>query len=244
MVSIVVPTFNDVKNNLSLFAYMERLATHPNVEVIVVDSQSQDESWEKIPSSCQKYSIANPTRAERINVGIKHSHHPMILVHHPRSRLTEKALHELLQISGDQVWGGFTHSFDQEHPVLKFTSWYSNKVRLKIRKIVYLDHCLFFHRKLLPENYSIKPVDIFEDTLISLELKKLASPIRLSQLSQTSSQRFMKNGIIRQCLLNATMKIGFYLKLSPERMNKIYEKGLSLNTSYDKKTKSVTDKGK
>ncbi len=235
MISVVVPTFNEVKSNANLFSYLENLAKYFPAEVIVVDSQSQDGTWEKIPSNCRKFSIDGKTRAERLNEGIRKANHPMVLLHHPRSRVDNEGIFELDKIAYEKIWGGFTHCFDHKHPILDFTSWYSNSVRLKYRKIVYLDHCLFFHKDLLSDGYSIDPVDIFEDTLISLELRKSGFPIKIRYKSQTSSARFLKNGILKQCLLNAGMKLGFYLKISPEKMNQIYEKGLSLNTEYKKR---------
>jgi glycosyltransferase involved in cell wall biosynthesis len=234
MISVVVPTFNEVKSNSTLFAYLENLRKYCPVEVIAIDSQSQDGTWEKIPSNCQKFSIQGKTRAERLNEGIKKAKYPLVLLHHPRSRVDKEGILELDKKANDKVWGGFTHSFDHKHPILDFTSWYSNNLRLKYRKIVYLDHCLFFHKNLLSKNYSIDPVDIFEDTLISLELKKSGLPLKIPYKSTTSSERFLKNGIVKQCLLNAGMKLGFYLKISPEKMNRIYEKGLFLNTEYKK----------
>ena len=52
--------------------------------------------------------------------------------------------------------------------VYKFTSWWSNYIRGDIRKIYYLDHCIFFKKHILDE---VNPchLEIFEDTAQSVK---------------------------------------------------------------------------
>ncbi len=174
------------------------------------------------------------TRAERLNVGFHKAQADTILFHHPRSWLADTAFDELFEIKNINInnnllfWGGFTHQFDLSHFLLKFTSWYSNYVRGP-RGVLYLDHCLFFHRSLWKSE--IAPVAIFEDTLLSQNLMKASGlkPIILNSTSTTSAVRFTKNGIWRQAVMNQILKVGFFLNIPHEKMNSIYEKGLGLN---------------
>ncbi len=207
MLSIVIPTADEVTNTF-FQSYLLQLKALPNVEVICVDK-----------------SLAF-SRAERLNIGFNRSLGDLILFHHPRSVVDLNGIQFLAAQENRKIWGGFTHRFDLEHPILNFTSWYSNYFRGRIRSIFYLDHCIFFHRSFFKE---LPAVEIFEDTLLSLQLKKIQRPVLLKFKSTTSSIRFVKNGIYRQVLRNQVSKIAFKLNISHSTINKFYEKNLNLN---------------
>jgi hypothetical protein len=130
-----------------------------------------------------------------------------------------------------KTWGGFTHSFDWSHPLLRFTSWYSNHGRRNLWKVLYLDHCLFFPRDVVNEVFPLPPVEIFEDTLLSYRLReKLGKPILLKQKVTTSAIRFKKRGPFRQAFVNQVVKIRFHLGKDFTVLNRFYEKDLDLNS--------------
>ena len=68
-----------------------------------------------------------------------------------------------------------------------------------------------------------------------MRLKKRAKQTRLPFVSLTSAVRFQSQGIYRQALKNQYVKWLYYCKRSDKEMNKLYEKGLELNTQYAKK---------
>lgn len=227
--------------NLKLF---KKLKENPYFEFIFVDGGSQDKTDETcIEAGFKTISLPGSNRAERLKKGHMASSGDFILFHHPRSTIDPTGWKELQELKVS--WGGFTHKFDQEDFFYRFTSWYSNQIRLKLKNIVYLDHCLFFHKSLmLPED--INPVPIFEDTLISYHLRKKSPPILLKGVSKTSSIRFEKNGFLKQALINQKAKIDFYLKKKLFVINTNYEKGLELNQSKSStkfKNPLVTAKG-
>ena len=129
------------------------------------------------------------------------------------------------------------HQFDWPSAFFKFTSWYSNHIRADIRKIYYLDHCIFASRDLLMET-KIPDVDVFEDTILSERLGRLCKPFRLTNISLTSAIRFQRNGIVYQSILNQFMKWGYYLGIPLKKLNIFYEKSLELNSKYIQNTKN------
>lgn len=169
------------------------------------------------------------SRAARLQAGIEAAKAELVLLHHPRSLVAADGLRWLVEHSGEVSWGGFTHSFDWSHPVLRFTSWYSNRVRARLKGIVYLDHCVFFQKSLLTR--PIPPVEIFEDTELSKILRESGPPKVLPFFSTTSALRFRANGVLRQALLNQRLKFGYYLGMDDRAMNRRYERGLGLNGS-------------
>jgi len=247
MLSVIIPTHNEDQNPYFL-SNLKMLAKISNIEVICADGHSTDntQSIIKEHSFVKLVTTSQNTRAARLNAGLLASTHPMVLFNHPRSQLSPEAFEFLKSTHNQTIWGAFTHQFDMNHPLLKFTSWYSNHIRLKKSHIAYLDHCIFCHKSLLfskasqtdnksqsQNNSTVLPmVDIFEDTELSLILRQKTSPILRPEVATTSAIRFQKNGLYRQALLNQALKAAYHLKLSKKLMNQIYEKGLSLNTKY------------
>ena len=128
-------------------------------------------------------------------------------------------------------WGGFTHQFDMDSFLLRFTSWYSNYIRSRFFSIIYLDHIIYGETFLLKE-YQLPDVAIFEDTYLSYYLRKKMRAILLPRKSITSAIRFKKNGPFKQAIKNQILKCKFYLKRDLSSMNKSYEKDINLNNRY------------
>ncbi|MFT4671326.1 MAG: glycosyltransferase involved in cell wall biosynthesis [Pseudohongiellaceae bacterium] len=232
MISIVIPTFNEFKTGY-LKSILAQLALLDDAEVLVIDGGSTDGTLEVIKDFGVIVEILpSSSRAARLKVGIARSSGELILLHHPRSLVSSDAILSLrTRGEGNRgFWGGFSHKFDAQHPLLKFTSWYSNVIRCDRRSILYLDHCIFFDQE-LAELASLMPdVEIFEDTELSKIFSGHSSPVRLPEYSTTSAIRFEQNGIYRQALMNQFLKIGYLLKISHKTMNRLYEKGLGLNS--------------
>jgi len=234
LLSIILPTINESKTGyLSqiLNAYQDLV----DCEIICVDGGSTDNTLQIVEQS-SAYLIATDiaSRAGRLNEGIRQARFPLILLHHPRSIVDVEGIKALMAQSADIQWGAFTHQFNIQHPLLNFTSWYSNQMRGDRRGVYYLDHCLFAQKQLLLDVGLIPEIDIFEDTEICLKLNKKAKPVRLPYISQTSAIRFQTNGIYSQALKNQYMKWCYYFSGSDKKMNALYEKGIELNTKYKK----------
>lgn len=235
--SIILPTLNEA-NNAYLKESMPNLlsycaAHNPDVELIVVDSNSTDNwlaAYDQSQFAC--YRTEAVARGARLNVGVAQARGSMILLHHPRSILSLTALDDLrrqMREKQSPCWGGFRLQHDSRHHLLRFIAWYSNAVRLKIKQIVYLDHCLFMDRRLAEAVFPIPEVEIFEDTLLSFALRKHARAYLHPGISRTSPIRFNRRGPYAQFFLNQWLKYLFAIGVSDKRINAIYEGASPLN---------------
>lgn len=235
MISIIYPIYNELslgilRKNLDQFQYLKE-----NFEIIFVDGGSKDGTRELILDRGYKVlTLSHSSRGDKLNFGFENSKGSLILFHHPRSILELKAYKEIESLEGRCIWGGFKHKFDRDHPLLKFTSWYSNEIRFKKSSIIYLDHCFFVSRELMNRIGGFPKIDIFEDTRICELLKEIQPPKFIDVESVTSSIRFDKNGLSFQILMNQVLKIAYYSGASDKLMNQIYERGLNLNQTYKK----------
>jgi Glycosyl transferase family 2 len=243
LISIILPCFNEVRHG-----YLERILLNlqnqeGNKEIIFAISSGSDRTEETIRAACAQLETTSTikilqssakNRAQRLNHGIAASTGEIVLLHHPATLLPEvKALGMIKTAKESQIlWGGFHHSFDMQHWLLDFTSWYSNQIRAKHRGVVYLDHCIFCDRQLLERIGNVPDMDIFEDTELSKRLSQVAMPSLVSGCVITSARRFRQRGVYQQALLNQMLKTGYHLGLDPQAMNKLYESKTAINTNY------------
>lgn len=200
---------------------------------VIVDGGSTDGTIEKLDRLGQDFVILkNSTRGKRFNEALKYVHGELVIFVHPRSLIPDEAIFQLHNLKPYQKWGAFTHSFDLKHPLLEFTSWWSNFVRGDLKGIYYLDHILWIRKNILDEIKGFPEEAIFEDTIFCQRLLSIYPPTRLSSKTLTSSLRFQHNGISRQIFLNQVSKIKFHLGFKIDSIDEIYEQGISLNRSY------------
>lgn len=233
MLSVIIPTFNEM-NNGYLDKILPMLNQYDDIEIIAVDSFSDDGTFEYLKSFPIKlYQIKTNSRAARLNLGIEKASGSTLLLHHPRSIIEMNGIKYLIDHENEYYWGGFTHKFDINHPLLRFTSWYSNHIRADKRSIFYLDHCIFVRSKMIKKVGLIPEVDIFEDTELSKKLRSICEGYRLDYYSLTSAIRFTKNGIMKQAINNQFLKWKYYLQTDHKKLNQEYEQKVALNAKYE-----------
>lgn len=236
MISVIIPTLNEIQHG-----YIDRILKfwsnfQKDFEIIVVDSGSTDETLKTV----EKYKFVRviksnkKNRPGRLNDGAKVANGNFILFHHPVSLLDVTAIDTLKNVCSDKqfVWGAFKHKFDASHPLLRFTSWYSNFVRGRLKGVFYLDHCFLVNKKYNEQIGGWPEDDIFEDTIYSRRLRKFAWPKLLHGISITSDRRFKKRGMYKHAILNQVIKLMFELGVDKRRINLIYEGKNPFNVKY------------
>ncbi len=237
MFSVVLPCFNESRHGY-LPKILENLCQQAgDKQLIAVVSPSTDDTLAMIRQfpSVEIIESAATNRAQRLNVGIEASVGDFVLLHHPATLLpVGDALQQAEAILNcpTVAWGGFVHSFDLDHWLLRFTSWYSTRVRSQQQRILYLDHCIFAKRQLLLEIGGMPDMDIFEDTALSLALAQWGVPAIAPGRVITSARRFRSRGIYRQALLNQYLKLMYLTRQDPTRINWLYEGQHQINVSY------------
>lgn len=236
MITVLLSAFNESSNE-SFWKTIE-LVHELKLKGISIDlhvgvTVGNDDTIERLTSFGVKTKvIETQKRSERYNLVLNDcsgSDNDWVVLNHPRSLLQKEALLSILNLSKIVQWGAFTHQFDTYHPLLSFTSWWSNNVRGDIKNIFYLDHCIFVRKGLLLKIGGVPNLEIFEDTVLSQRLAKISIPVRLPYKSTTSAIRFQKNGLWTQSLRNQVLKIRFMLGGSDTGMNQSYEKDINLN---------------
>lgn len=238
--SIILPCLNEIRHG-----YLERIlnnlvSQNGEKEIIAVVSTSDDGTDRVLEEYASQFaeiqvvrSLAR-NRAQRLNEGIAISQGEVVLLHHPATLLPEGIALQLIEevLGSGYQWGAFQHSFDISHWLLRFTSWYSDNVRVKQKGIVYFDHCPFADRQFLATVGNVPDLDIFEDTVLSDRLCRLSQPVIAKGKVTTSARRFQQRGIYRHAMLNQLLKICYHFNIDPQWLNRLYEQKSSINVKY------------
>ena len=239
-ISVVLPCLNEIRHGY-LPRILDNLTLQPgNKQLIIVMSPSTDGTYDVItqhPAAAEFELVKTDAlnRAQRLTAGIEASQGDIILLHHPATLLPINALAQVKQLMSDETitWGGFRHSFDLDHWLLRFTSWYSTTQRPRLSHILYLDHCIFARRQALKHIGGVPDMDIFEDTALSHALSQFGAPHLVPGTIVTSARRFQERGIYKHAALNQLLKLMYYAKLDPKMMNWLYEGKSQINVSYN-----------
>ena len=242
MISVVLPCLNELRHGY-LPRIVDNLVQQPgDKQLIIVMSPSSDGTYDVItqhPAAAEFKLIATDAtnRAQRLTVGIQNAQGETVLLHHPATLLPVDALAQVAQLMADEtiLWGGFRHSFDLDHWLLRFTSWYSTTQRPRLSNILYLDHCIFARREKLMAIGGVPNMDIFEDTALSVALSQFGPPHMAPGTIVTSARRFKERGIYRHAVLNQLLKLMYYAGLDPKKMNWLYEGKSQINVSYNER---------
>lgn len=244
MISVVLPCLNEIRHGY-LPRILDNLTLQPgDKQIIIVISPSTDGTDAVItqhPAAADFKLIETDAtnRAQRLTIGIEASQGDIVLLHHPATLLPRDALDQIRQIMTNKTitWGGFRHSFDLEHWLLRFTSWYSTTQRPRLSRILYLDHCIFARRAALMSIGGVPDMDIFEDTALSNALSQFGPPHLAPGTIVTSARRFKERGIYKHAALNQLLKLMYHARLDPKKMNWLYEGKSQINVSYNKRNK-------
>ena len=203
-------------------------------ELIVVDGGSRDDTAELAERYGTVLSLPDSHRAARMNAGAAAARGDVFLFHHPRSVLPAEAADVLARGLEDEsvVYGGFTHGFDREAWILRFTSWWSNRVRSR-RGILYLDHCIFVRRDAFERAGGWPDAPIFEDTIFPKALSRVGRMAVLPASVTTSARRFVDRGLYKHSAVNQFLKLLFVLGVGPDRLNRLYEGKNPFNVRYE-----------
>ncbi len=225
MFSIINESDNDYFwKNLELLQEM-------NQTVCVVDGGSVDETKTDLKKrKITFHDLPESTRGQRFEFGARQTQASILIFVHPRTRISPEVIRAMqIDLPSHHSWGAFTHRFDTDHIILRFTSWWSNTIRGDLRGIFYLDHVLWVRRSLLTQAGGFPAVAIFEDTILCERLLRFGKPIRLPQTTVTSAVRFRKNGLTKQIMINQLAKLRYYLRQNNDSINRKYESGFDLN---------------
>ena len=220
MISIVIPVYNEetaINRALSALPFGE------GIEVIVVDSQSDDRTMDVVYQYPVKIVTSPRGRALQMNAGASAAKGDVLLFLHADCVVERIGLKEIeKQVSFNFVGGCFTHKIDSSKWIYRWIEA-SGNLRAEIFKIFYGDQAIFVRRDIFERIGGFEAVPLFEDAIFSRKLRHMGKTIVLDFQAAVLPRRWEKKGVARTTFLNWVLTFGFMMGISTDRLAKLYK---------------------
>ena len=224
LVSIIIPTLNEEAYILDAIRSARQDYNPDEVEIIVVDGGSQDETLRLIPPEVPVFhSKAN--RGTQMNLGASNSRGDILVFCHADSLLPKGWREAVIdKLSNNNISGGtFQLSIVPAKGILKLR----NRITYPANwKLMYGDQVQFMSRSTFEKIGGFPEIPIMEDLEMSRSLNKLGQLVRIPLRVRTSSRGFSASRPIKQWLLNIKCVILYvHFEKTAEEIKTIYDRG-------------------
>jgi rSAM/selenodomain-associated transferase 2 len=220
IISIVIPVLNEAS---SLKNTLPRVLEAEDVQVIVVDGGSEDDTVAVAMSLGVKITASTPGRAIQMNRGAQMATGEILLFLHGDTLLPlgyDAMIREGLGRPG-VIAGAFELAISGE---LWGIRWIERLVRARSRlfSLPYGDQALFLKTSVFQAIGGFPALPIMEDFEFVQTLKKRGKITILPATVITSGRRWQKLGVVKTTLINQMIILGYYAGISPTRLVRWY----------------------
>ncbi len=220
MISIIIPVYNE---EVAIDRTLSALPFGEGIEVIVVDGQSDDGTMDVVRQYPVKVVTSPRGRALQMNAGASVARGDVLLFLHADCLLEKEGLKAIeKQVSLNFVGGCFTHKIDSPKWIYRWIEA-SGHLRAEFFKIFYGDQAIFVRRDIFERMGGFEPVPLFEDVIFSRKLRHSGKTIVLGDHATVLPRRWEKAGLVKTTLLNWILTSGFILRVSTDRLAKLYK---------------------
>lgn len=219
-ISIIIPVLNEAGRIKSTLAYVQNAS---NVEVIVVDGGSQDETVAIAKSLGVQVLSSGAGRARQMNAGATVATGEILLFLHGDSRLPE-GFDGMLALALSQpgtVAGAFELGIEGcfwgRVAVEKMVNWRSRTLGMP-----YGDQAIFLKASVFHDLGGFPDLPIMEDFELMLRLRRLGQIAIIPAPAIASGRRWQKLGVVKTTLINQVIIIAYFLGVSPSRLARWY----------------------
>lgn len=220
--SIIIPAVNEAENLGRLLHELTSGDAH-NVEIIVVDGGSSDNTRQIASQYTDKIITSVRGRAKQMNAGALVASGNIFWFLHADSQLSNDLLSDMmLQSKHKKVWGFFTIRLSGQNVIFRIIEFMMNQ-RSCITGIATGDQGIFISKDLFLTLGGFREIPLMEDIAITKQLKKKQRPLCIKHHRlTTSSRRWEEQGILRTVLLMWRLRLAYFLGADPEQLVKQY----------------------
>jgi hypothetical protein len=221
-ISIIIPALNEAA---TIARTLSRLEGVDNLEVIVVDGGSIDETAGLAKSRGVTVIQSNPGKAIQMNTGAAAAAGDILVFLHADTLLPEGFRHQIVSALNQNsvAAGAFRLSIDSPAAAIRFIECMAN-LRSRFLRLPYGDQALFMKKSLFDEIGGFPELSIMEDFILVRRLKRKGKIIIVPKAVATSPRRWLHLGIFKTWLINQLIVMAYYLGFPPERLSRIYRR--------------------
>ena len=221
-ISIIIPTYNEAGNIREAVA-----CTQPstNVELIVVDGGSQDDTVTIAESLNVKVIASAPGRATQMNTGAMAASGDILLFLHADTRLPP-GFDGMIRTAVQQplmVAGAFALQINAPLWTLR---WVEKGVNWRSRfcQMPYGDQAIFLTAEVFDKVGNFPDLPIMEDFELIRRLQSIGKIIIIPVPVITSARRWLQKGVFYTTILNQIVITAYLLGISPKRIRRWYRR--------------------
>jgi rSAM/selenodomain-associated transferase 2 len=219
--SIIMPVLNEAarveKALAALSPYRKR-----NVEIIVVDGGSRDDTPELAYPFADRVVAAPRGRALQMNAGAAIARGDVLLFLHADTRLPDDADRMVLEslARSELAWGRFDVCFDSGGVFSLIAA--AMNARSRLTGIATGDQAMFVRRTVFEARGGFPPIALMEDVALSARLKDAGRPLCLHARVTASARRWQAQGILCTVLLMWRLRLSYFFGADPAKLARIY----------------------
>lgn len=218
-ISIVIPALNEGANIETAI----RSAINEDVEIIVVDGGSTDDTVDRAMRAGAGVEMVSHGRALQQNTGALCASGRVLLFLHADTRLPHGYINHVFETLMDieTVAGAFRFKTNLDNPLMKVIELMTN-IRSQYFKMPYGDQGLFIRKSVFESVGGFPENPIAEDLFLVHRLSKKGR-IRIAPVQVvTSARRWQTLGLFRTTLINQVILAGLCLGISPSTLSSLY----------------------
>jgi rSAM/selenodomain-associated transferase 2/rSAM/selenodomain-associated transferase 1 len=218
--SVVIPALNEAGIICQRIAHVRSL--RPDVEIVVADGGSTDNTLASAGEQNVLIATSEPGRGIQCNAGAAIASGDILVFLHADTELPEDAFVQLEEyFANDNVQiGTFKLSFDMDHWLLRL---YCLPSELNLAFTRFGDQCIVVRKSFFLSLGGFPGWRLFEDLALTNRARKQTRIYRFPGKVRTSARRFIRNGIIRQQVLNIWYTLQYFMGVSPDELAGKYE---------------------
>ncbi len=219
-ISIIIPVLNEAA---TIQKTLSRFKDVSDVEVIVVDGGSEDDTVAMVQSSGFKVIFAAGGRASQMNAGAAVATGNILLFLHADTGLPSEfgtLIPPVLEEPGT-IAGAFELQIDARVRGIRLIEIMVN-LRSRFLSMPYGDQAIFLKATVFHEIGGFPNLPIMEDFELMRRLKRRGRIAILPIAVLTSGRRWQKFGVVKTTLINQVIIVGYLLGVSPTRLARWY----------------------
>lgn len=220
-ISIIIPTLNEAA---SITATLEHIRNRPNVEVIVADGGSNDQTTELARAAGATVVHSNQGRGKQMNAGAALASGEVLLFLHADTKLPDDfADHVWQTLREGNAGGAFKLRIGADGWMLRMVESAAN-LRSRWLQLPYGDQAIFVNASKFFSVDGFQNWPLMEDYDFCRRLRKTGRITLAPAFVTTSSRRWQRLGVMRTTLTNLACVVAFRLGVSPVTLARWYRR--------------------
>jgi rSAM/selenodomain-associated transferase 2 len=223
VISIIVPALNEAHGIVEMLRTLQDMRRRGH-EIIVADGGSDDGTAALCAPLADQVFVAATGRASQMQAGALRARGASVWFLHADTRApgdADRAIAASL-LRGERSWGRFDIDFPEAGPLLSMVATLMN-LRSRITGIATGDQGIFVTRELFERVNGYPQIPLMEDIALSRLLKRHSRPACLRDRLITSARRWRKHGTLRTILTMWSLRLAYFLGVSPARLARRYK---------------------